>query len=193
VASRAAGEMRARRRVRGRRPPAIDAVLLDRDGTLIVDVPYNGDPARVTPIEGVAAALHRLRREGLRLGVVTNQSGIGRGLVTSEQVEAVNREVDRQLGPFDVWMVCPHAPWEPCDCRKPMPGMVEGAARHLGVPTSACAFIGDTGADVEAARRAGAHPVLVPNAVTLRQEIAEAPRVAPDLGSAVRVLLGEAS
>jgi HAD superfamily hydrolase (TIGR01662 family) len=65
-------------------------VLFDRDGTLIVDVPYNGDPARVVPMPGARAALDRLRAAGVRVGVVSNQSGIARGLLTRAQVEAVN-------------------------------------------------------------------------------------------------------
>ncbi|MBX5470273.1 MAG: HAD-IIIA family hydrolase [Thermoleophilaceae bacterium] len=165
------------------------AVLLDRDGTLIHDVPWNGDPGRVAALDGVRAALDRLRAAGVPLAVVTNQSGVGRGLLGRAQVEAVNRRVEELLGPFDHWAVCPHAPGEGCGCRKPRPGLVLEAAGRLGVPPRRCVVVGDTGADVEAARAAGARAVLVPNARTRREEVAAAPAVAPDLRAAVELLL----
>ena len=167
----------------------IEAVLLDRDGTLVVDVPYNGDPARVQPLGGAREALERLRAAGLLLAVVSNQSGVARGLLTAAQVEAVNRRVDELLGPLGPWLVCPHAPEEGCSCRKPRPGLVLRAAERLGVAPERCALIGDIGADVEAARAAGARPVLVPTAVTRADEVHAAPEVAADLAAAVDLLL----
>ena len=95
------------------------AVLFDRDGTLVVDVPYNGDPALVVPMPGAREAIALVRAAGLPIGVVSNQSGIARGIVTAEQVEAVNAAVDALLGGFDVWRICPHGPDDGCDCRKP--------------------------------------------------------------------------
>src|SRR2546423_6086689 len=86
------------------------AALLDRDGTLVEDVPYNGDPAAVRPLPGVRAALDRLRAAGLRLAMVTNQSGIARGLLTDDEVRAVNARVEELLGPFDAVLYCPHGP-----------------------------------------------------------------------------------
>jgi HAD superfamily hydrolase (TIGR01662 family) len=166
------------------------AVLFDRDGTLVVDVPYNGDPARVRPAAGATAALRLLRAAGTPLGVVTNQSGIARGLITAEQADAVNRRVDALLGPFDVWRVCPHAPEEACACRKPRPGMVLAAAQELGVAPERVVVIGDVGADVDAAAAAGAGSVLVPTPVTRPEEVAAAPVVRPDLVAAVRHVLG---
>ena len=171
-------------------PVAPRAVLLDRDGTLVHDVPYNGDPGAVRPVDGAGDALERLRARGLRLGVVTNQSGVGRGLLTREQVDAVHAEVDARLGPFATWQVCPHAPEEGCACRKPRPGMVRAAARRLGVRPEECVVIGDIGADVEAATAAGARSVLVPTAATVAQEVADAPVVATDLGRAADLVLG---
>jgi len=164
-------------------------VLFDRDGTLIEDVPYNGDPDAVRPMPTARAALRRLHRAGLPAGVVSNQSGIARGLLTEAQVWAVNARVERLLGPFAVWRYCPHGPHDGCRCRKPMPGMVLDAAEQLGVPPSALAMIGDIGADVAAARAAGAAAVLVPTPVTLPDEVAAAPAVAPNLLAAVRLLL----
>jgi histidinol-phosphate phosphatase family protein len=164
--------------------------LFDRDGTLVVDVPYNGDPTRVVPVPGARAALDRLRAAGVRVAVVSNQSGVGRGLLGHEQVEAVNRRIEGLLGPLGPWLVCPHVPEAGCGCRKPSPALVLRAAEALGVEPWECALIGDTGADVESARAAGARSVLVPNTVTRREEIAAAPEVAPDLGAAIDLLLG---
>jgi histidinol-phosphate phosphatase family protein len=184
---RIAGRARAARAVRALDRPA--AVLFDRDGTLVVDVPYNGDPARVRPMPGAAEALASLRAAGVPTAVVSNQSGIARGLLRPEQVAAVNRRVDELLGPLGPWLVCPHGPGDGCACRKPAPGLVLEAARRLRVDPARCVLIGDIGADVEAARAAGARGVLVPTAATEREEIASAQEVAPDLASAVRLLL----
>ena len=166
------------------------AVLFDRDGTLVRDVPYNGDPARVDPMPGARDALDRLRAAGIAVGVVSNQSGVARGLVTMEDVEAVNRRVDALLGPLAPWVVCPHGPNDGCACRKPEPGLIRRAAEALGVAPERCAVVGDIGSDVEAAQAAGARPVLVPTPRTRPEEVAAAPEVAGDLGEAVELLLG---
>jgi histidinol-phosphate phosphatase family protein len=167
----------------------VQAVLLDRDATLVVDVPYNGDPEQVVSVEGARAALDRLRAAGLALAVVSNQSGVARGVVTMAEVEAVNGRVEALLGPFAAVLVCPHGPDDGCECRKPQPGMVRKAAAELGVDPGACVVIGDIGADVEAALAAGARAVLVPTPVTRREEVVAAPLVARDLGAAVDLVL----
>jgi D-glycero-D-manno-heptose 1,7-bisphosphate phosphatase len=164
------------------------AVLFDRDGTLVFDVPYNGDPELVRPMPGARAVLDALRSDGIATGVVSNQSGIARGMITADDVARVNARVEELLGPFDVWEVCPHAEQDGCTCRKPAPGMVHSACRKLGVPESEAALIGDIGADVRAAEAAGATGVLVPTPVTLAAEVADAPLVAQDLAGAVRLL-----
>ncbi|MEU8175884.1 HAD family hydrolase [Microbispora hainanensis] len=170
------------------RPPA--AVLFDRDGTLIHDVPYNTDPERVEPVAGAREVLDRLRAEGVKVGVVTNQSGVAKGLIAPEDLRTVNDRVDALLGPFDVWEICPHDDGDHCDCRKPAPGLVLRAARRLGVRPEDCVVIGDIGRDMEAARAAGARGVLVPTPVTLAEEVTAAPEVAPDLAAAVDLVLG---
>jgi HAD superfamily hydrolase (TIGR01662 family) len=167
----------------------VRAVLFDRDGTLVHDVPYNGDPALVRPVDGAREVVAAVRAAGMHVGVVTNQSGLARGLLTRSQVDAVNRAVDELVGPFETWQVCPHAPGDGCACRKPAPGMVLAAAAALDVDVREVAVIGDIGADVEAARAAGACGVLVPTAATRPEEIADAPLVARDLSSAVAMLL----
>ncbi len=151
----------------------IRVVLFDRDETIVVDVPYNGDPANVVPMPGARAALDRLRAAGVPVAVVSNQSGIGRGLVTREQVDAVNRRVDELLGPFDGFFLCPHAPEDDCECRKPKPKLLLDAARALGVPPAACAYVGDKESDVQAAHNAGAVPIKIDDTRTLADAVDE--------------------
>jgi histidinol-phosphate phosphatase family protein len=166
------------------------AVLFDRDGTLVHDVPFNGDPEAVQPITGAREAVARLRAAGLDLAVITNQSGVARGLITMQQVRAVNARVDAEVGPISHWFVCPHDTDAGCDCRKPAAGLVRRAAERLRVAPHECVVIGDTGADVGAARAAGARAVLVPNPKTRGEEIAAASDVAPDLQAAVDMIVG---
>jgi HAD superfamily hydrolase (TIGR01662 family) len=166
------------------------AVLFDRDGTLIRDVPYNTDPSRVEPMPTAVEALRLLRDAGLRVGVVTNQSGIGRGLISPGQAKEVDEQVRRLLGPFDAWAVCPHTPEDGCDCRKPRPGLVYQAAAELGVRPEDCIIVGDIGADVAAARAAGSRSVLIPTPSTRIEELAGA-RIATDLLAAARWIAGQ--
>jgi histidinol-phosphate phosphatase family protein len=187
VAHHLRGRATLRRRLAPRRPRA---VLFDRDGTLVVDVPYNGDPDLVEPMPGARAALDRLRAAGVPTAVVSNQSGVARGLLTRDDVAAVNARMEELLGPLGPIEVCPHGPGDNCGCRKPAPGLVLRAASRLGVDPRHCAVIGDIGADVEAARAAGARGVLVPTPRTLPDEVAAAPERAPDLATAVELLLG---
>ena len=177
-----------------RRDPPL-AVLLDRDDTIIEDGPYLNDPAGVKPMPGAVDALGRLRDRGLLLAVVTNQSGVAKGLITEDQLEAVNARVDAELGPFDSWQVCVHDDGDGCGCRKPAPGMVQAAAEALGVDPARCVMIGDTGGDVNAALSARADAVLVPTKRTLPQEVSEArerARVAQTLSDAVEMVLRDA-
>jgi D-glycero-D-manno-heptose 1,7-bisphosphate phosphatase len=169
-----------------RRP---SAVLFDRDGTLVVDVPYNGDPAAVRPMPGAVEAVARVRAAGLPTGVVSNQSGIARGILDADRVAAVNARVDAVFGAFDAWCVCPHAPGDGCGCRKPRPGLVLEAARRLGVAPADVVVIGDIGADVAAAEAAGARGILVPTPVTRPEEVTAAAEVAADLAAAVESAL----
>src|SRR5689334_11477469 len=116
---------------------------------------------------GARAALDRLRAAGLRIGVVTNQSGLARGRFTVEQLDAVNARVEELLGPFDDWQICPHGDTAGCRCRKPAPGMVVAAAEALGTTPARCVMVGDIGRDIDAAQAAGAAAILVPTPVTL--------------------------
>jgi len=188
VAHRVAGAVRFRHALAD--PPL--AVLLDRDDTLIHDNPYLADPDGVIPLPHARRALARLRRHGLRLAVVSNQSGVARGLISPEQLDAVNSRVDELLGPFDSWQVCQHGENDGCGCRKPAPGLVSAAAEALEVQPRRCVMIGDTGGDVAAALAADADAILVPTRRTRTAEIADAranAAVARSLNAAVSLVL----
>jgi histidinol-phosphate phosphatase family protein len=169
------------------RPPT--ALLCDRDGTLLEDVPYNADPAEVRPLVGVPESLELARAAGLRVAVVTNQSGVAKGLIQPHQLRAVHRRMIELLGPFDAIVACPHDDDDGCTCRKPRPGMVCRVAELLGVPTAECVMVGDTVADVHAAYSAGATGVLVPNDRTRPIELRGVAHVHPDFRSAVEQVI----
>jgi histidinol-phosphate phosphatase family protein len=167
----------------------IETVLFDRDGTLIIDVPYNGDPSLVEVMPGARTALNRLRAAGLMLGVVTNQSGLARGRITGDQVAAVNARVTALLGPFATWRICPHDDAARCRCRKPRPGLVHDAAAALGVTPRRCVVLGDRLRDVAAGSAAGASGILIPTASTPHAEILAASTVAVSLHAATDLIL----
>lgn len=167
----------------------IETVLFDRDGTLIIDVPYNGDPSCVEAMPGSRAALDRLRAAGLTLGVITNQSGLARGRITGDQVAAVNARVTALLGPFATWQICPHDDAARCRCRKPRPGLVHAAAAALGATPQRCVVLGDRLRDVAAGSAAGASGILIPTAGTPQAETLDAATVAVSLHAAADLIL----
>lgn len=171
---------------------SISAVLFDRDHTLTVDdPPYNGDPRAVREFPGARQAVAKVKAAGLPVGVVTNQAGIGLGLLTHDQVEAVNARVDVLIGPFDTWQYCPHAPVDECSCRKPAPGMILRAADKLHVPVQEIAVIGDTVMDVGAAESAGALGIYVITDRTLDADLRRCQYVAADINAAVDWVLAQ--
>jgi D-glycero-D-manno-heptose 1,7-bisphosphate phosphatase len=139
------------------------AVFFDRDGTLMEDAHYCGDPALVKVFPGVPEALHRLKEAGFGVFIITNQSGIGRGLITEAQYRTVQEEFLRQAGRdwIDASYYCPDAPGVPSECRKPEPGMVLTAAAEHHIDLAASYFVGDKCADIECGRRAGTRTILV--------------------------------
>jgi D-glycero-D-manno-heptose 1,7-bisphosphate phosphatase len=139
------------------------AVFFDRDGTLMEDAHYCADPADVHVLPGVPAALRRLKRAGFGIFLITNQSGIGRGLITEQQYAAVHQEFLRQAGEasIDATYYCRDAPDVPSSCRKPEPGMVLQAAADHSIDLSASYLVGDKAADIECGRRAGTRTILV--------------------------------
>ncbi|MEV0234322.1 HAD-IIIA family hydrolase [Nonomuraea sp. NPDC050786] len=167
------------------------AVLFDRDGTLIRDVPYNGDPALVEPMPGAMDAVARLRRADVPVAVVTNQSGVAKGLLSADEMDQVNARVEELLGPFDAWAICVHDDADGCTCRKPAPGLVIRAAAILDVSPRDCVVVGDIGRDMDAARAAGARGILVPTQQTRLEEVEQAAEVADDLTDVVDRVLSD--
>lgn len=143
------------------------AVFLDKDGTLIEDVPYNVDPARIRLAPHAAQALRRLRGRGYRLIVVSNQSGVALGRFAESALDGVAHRLDELLTPHgaapEAFYWCPHAPDDGCDCRKPLPGMLQRAARERGIDLGRSWMVGDILHDIEAGHRAGCRAVLIDN------------------------------
>ncbi len=143
------------------------AAFLDRDGTIMVEKEFLADPAGVELIPGATDGLRALRERGFALVVVTNQSGIARGLYGLEQFRAVQARLEALLAlegiRLDGVFLCPHHPdfTGPCDCRKPLPGLYLQAARQLGLDLARSLFIGDRLSDVDAADALGGTPILL--------------------------------
>jgi histidinol-phosphate phosphatase family protein len=139
------------------------AVFFDRDGTLMEEVHYCGDPAKVKVFPRVPEALRALKQAGFLNIIVSNQAGIGRGLFTEGQYHAVQREVLRQIGEelIDASYFCPDMPGVPSLRRKPEPGMLLEALAEFGVDPSASYMVGDKTVDIECGRRVGAATILV--------------------------------
>lgn len=181
------------------------AVFLDKDGTLVEDVPYNADPARLRLTPGAAAGLRLLHRAGYRLIVVSNQSGVARGYFPETALRAVEARLRQLLAaagvPLAGFYYCPHHPAgavpayaATCLCRKPAPGLVLRAAREQGVDPARSWLVGDILDDVEAGRRAGCRTVLIDNGneTEWRPGPFRTPDcVAADLLAAAEVILAE--
>lgn len=170
-------------------------VLLDRDGTIMADRHYLSDPAGVELLPGVAEGLRALRRLGLGLLLVSNQSGLGRGYFSEEDLWAVHQRLRQLLAAeglhLDGAYYCPHAPEEYCACRKPAPGLVEQAAAAHGFDPGQCFVIGDKRADLELGRAVGAVSILVRTGQGRQQELLPGPapqHVADDLQEAARII-----
>jgi D-glycero-D-manno-heptose 1,7-bisphosphate phosphatase len=167
------------------------AVFFDRDGVLMEEVHYCGDPARVKAYPGVSEALRRIRAAGFRTFIVTNQSGIGRGLITEAQYRAVQDELLRQIGPglIDDAYFCADLPGAPSLRRKPAPGMVLEAAAEHGLDLSRSFFVGDKSSDIECGRRAGTRTILALTGYGADQDCAP-DFTARDLADAADIVLG---
>jgi histidinol-phosphate phosphatase family protein len=173
-------------------------VILDRDGTVIEERPYLHDPKQVRLLPNAAAGLRALCAAGMKLALVTNQSGVGRGFFGLDAVSRVNERVMALLAregvTIDEVFVCPHAPAEGCACRKPGTRMLETAARWLGADRSKTFVIGDKTCDIEMGRRAGATALLVRTGWGRETESRAEARphyVAADLLEAARVILAQ--
>jgi D,D-heptose 1,7-bisphosphate phosphatase len=146
------------------------AVFLDRDGTLNEDPGYIGDPNKLVLFSDVGESLALLKNKyNFKLIVISNQSGVARGLISEEEVNAVNSELNKKLAPYkvniDEFYYCIHHPEfsdkEECDCRKPSPKMILDSAKDLNIDLSKSYLIGDTISDIDAGKNAGIKAILV--------------------------------
>jgi D-glycero-D-manno-heptose 1,7-bisphosphate phosphatase len=171
------------------------AVFIDRDGTIIHDADYCSDPQQVRLLPRIAEALKRLKSQGFKLIIITNQSGIGRGFFSLEQYRAVEAEILRQLGNdlVDATYFCPHLPDNGCDCRKPAAGMILQAAREHRVDLRRSFLIGDKESDAQCGRNAGVRTIRVRTGLDRETINSVADWVAEDLPEAVDVILDKKS
>jgi D-glycero-D-manno-heptose 1,7-bisphosphate phosphatase len=148
-----------------REPSSRGLALIDRDGTLIRNVPFLHDPGQVELLPGILEGLLNLQNAGFRLAIVSNQQGIGLGYFTTQDFIAVNQRLLRELGAQGILIskiyFCPHSAGDRCDCRKPAPGMIRRAMRDFQAAPDQTWVIGDSPADREAAQAAGCHSILV--------------------------------
>lgn len=145
--------------------PSPRAALLDRDGTVIIDRHYLADPAGVDFVPGAIDGLRLLSAGGVILAIVTNQSGVGRGRITPQQLDAVHARIRTDLAANGIVLAgiyaCPHHPDDGCDCRKPAPGLIRQATEELALSPGHIVVIGDRPADVDVAARTGTRSILV--------------------------------
>lgn len=156
------------------------AVFLDRDGTIVHDAAYLRDPSAVELLPGAARAIARLNAQGLPVIVVTNQSGIARGLLTADDYTAVRTRLDELLAingaRIDASYVCPHHPdyTGACDCRKPATLLYRQAAAEHAIDLTRSTFVGDRWRDVAPALELGARGILISGPATLEEDLRQA-------------------
>lgn len=182
------------------------ALFLDRDGTINIDRVYINDPRLIELIPGAARAIRKARERGYKIVVVTNQSGVGRGIIDPLILPAIHARLDELLAhegaKIDLYQVCMHAPQERCECRKPSPKLVSDAAKKLQIDLASSAFVGDKLTDVTTGKnsRCGAS-ILVRSGKGAQEELLSqlTPRldpmetpdfVADDLADAVEWVFG---
>lgn len=167
-------------------------VILDRDGTLVVDRPYQHDPDALEFEAGAAEGVRWLHMRGYRLVVITNQSGIGRGLFSAASLEAVHARLQQMVGAAGADLAaiyyCPHAPEAGCACRKPEQALMQRASAELGFDPRGAIVIGDKNSDVEFGRRAGAMSVLLAAAGSEAASHSHADAIVPNLLAAARLI-----
>jgi D-glycero-D-manno-heptose 1,7-bisphosphate phosphatase len=167
------------------------AVFIDRDGTIIEDADYCSHPKQVKVFPGVPQALRRLKSNGFKLIIITNQSGIGRGFFTVDEYRSVESEVSRQLGHhlIDATYFCPDVPGPHSSHRKPSPGMILQAKQEHQIDLARSFFIGDKEIDVECGRNAGVRTIRVQTGFDRDITCSTANWVAEDLPAATKIIL----
>ncbi len=170
-------------------------IVLDRDGTIVVDRHYLSDPEDLRFEPRAELALRRMVDMGYRLVIVTNQSGIGRRLFSTDRLEEIHQRLRRMLEdngtPVAAIYSCPHVPDDRCACRKPKLGLMTQAAGDLGFDMAKAIVIGDKDSDVEFGNRAGAVSILIRPASDAADSATAAPTyVVKDLAEAADVIGG---
>ena len=173
-------------------------LLLDRDGVINVDsTDYILSVREWNPIPGSLEAIAKLTRAGVQVAVCTNQSAVGRGMLSPETLEQIHRRMRDAIiaagGQLSGVFFCPHAPEARCNCRKPAPGLIQQALAELGCPADTALFIGDSRRDLEAARCAGVEAWLVRtgNGRVTETALTDGTPVYDDLASVAEKLLRE--
>ena len=181
--------MRSKNQNQSKRP----ALFIDRDGTLVEEVNYLSTVEKTRLVNGAAEALGRLKELGYLLIVVTNQSGIGRGIFDEAAMHAVHDHIQSELdGAIDAFYFCPHLPCDACLCRKPSTGMIRSACDEFEIDLGRSWMVGDKNSDIEAGRNAGLRSALVLTGygAVHSQDLKHAPDIiASDFAEAVRQML----
>jgi D-glycero-D-manno-heptose 1,7-bisphosphate phosphatase len=169
------------------------ALFLDRDGTVIVHIPYLADAEDVALLPGAGEALARFTAADYLLVLITNQSGVGRGYFSETQLAAQHERLRELLAPYAVAFAalhyCPHRPDDGCTCRKPLPGMIQTAASELGINCGESWMVGDRESDIGAGVAAGCRTVLLADAAPAATA---ATQVQPALPAVADAILGPA-
>ena len=164
---------------------------MDKDGTLVVNVPFNVDPERIRLAQGAEQAVRIFAASGYRVIVVSNQPGAAMGLFPENALKEVEAHLRQTLPALDGFYYCPHLPQAGCGCRKPQPGLLERAAKEHAVDLRTSWMIGDILDDIEAGRRAGCRTILVDagNETEWRVSDERSPHhIAADLAEAAEII-----
>jgi D-glycero-D-manno-heptose 1,7-bisphosphate phosphatase len=166
--------------------------VLDRDGTIIVDRGYLNDPNQLEFLPGAVEGLRLLHEQGFRLIVITNQSVIGRGHLSTEGLHKIHEHLDRMIAAvgarIEAYYFCPHMPNAGCACRKPSPGLLTRAARELGFEVSSAIVVGDKTSDIELGQKAGIPAILISQDACAQTASSAADFVVGDLAAAARII-----
>ena len=174
-------------------------VILDRDGVINHDSEnYIRSPAEWLPIEGSLEAIAKLYSAGFRIFVITNQSGIARGYLSAESLQAIHQKmllaVEQSGGRIERVFFCPHHPQDGCQCRKPQTGLIDQLRNYLQTDITGTPFVGDSLSDLQVAHASGCLPILVKTGKgqqTLRNLTAPLPLVFSDLAASAQWIIDE--
>jgi D-glycero-D-manno-heptose 1,7-bisphosphate phosphatase len=167
-------------------------VVLDRDGTIVVYRQYLADPDALQFAAGAEPGLRKMAGMGFRLVVITNQSGIARGLFSLSTLQQIHERLRQMLesigAPVDGIYVCPHGPADGCECRKPKLGLMRQACEELGFDMAESIVIGDKDSDVEFGRRAGALTLLIGSPESRSSSLASPDYIVESLQQAAQII-----